>query len=134
MVRGLQSYWRQLQDAGIQVVVQLDNPFPLTHPVYRCVQENPTDFGRCDFDLAKAFEESAAPALKEAAHGLPGVRVLDMTSVICPDGDTCPAVIGDVLVYRAGSHLTRTFTVSAEPRLAEALQRVAGEKADLFSP
>jgi hypothetical protein len=123
MVRGLHAYWQQLLDAGIPVVVQLDNPFPTTHPVYRCVEQNPDDLRRCAFRLEKGDEKSAAPMLRQAARTLPGVRVLDMSSVICPDDGWCPAVIGDVLVYRAGSHLTRTFTVHVERQLAAALER-----------
>jgi hypothetical protein len=134
MIRGLQSYWRQLQGAGIQVVVQLDNPFPTTHPVYECVEDHPDDVDRCSFDLAAGVEESSAPMLRAAAESMPGVRILDLTTAICPDGERCPAVIGDVLVYRAGSHLTRTFTVSTEPQLAAALSRATDGRFGTMSP
>lgn len=128
MIRGLHSYWKQLQDAGIMVVVHLDNPFPTTHPVYRCVEKNPGDVTRCAFARTEGTAASAAPVLREAAETLPGVRIVDMAPTICPDDGRCPAVIGDVLVYRAGSHLTRTFTESVEPQLAAALdQATSGE-------
>jgi hypothetical protein len=126
MIRGLHSYWTQLQDAGITVVVHLDNPFPTTHPVYRCVEQNPDDLTRCAFELDDGTAASAAPVLREAAETLPRVRIVDMAPTICPDDGWCPAVIGDVLVYRAGSHLTRTFTESVEPQLAAALERATG--------
>jgi hypothetical protein len=132
MIRGLRSYWTQLIDAGIQVVVHLDNPFPTTHPVYRCVTEHPNDLDRCAFDLDEGVAESAAPVLREAAESVPGVSIIDMTSAICPAGGRCPPVIDDVLVYRAGSHLTRTFTVSVERQLAAALSRATG--AELAAP
>lgn len=121
MIRGLHDYWQQLLDAGIQVVVHLDNPFPTTHPVYQCVEDHSDDVGRCAFGLDEGLAESAGPMLREAAEGLPGVRIIDMTSAICPDGEQCPAVMVDVLVYRAGSHLTRTFVESVEPQLAREL-------------
>jgi hypothetical protein len=130
MVRGLRSYWSELVDAGIQVVVQLDNPFPTTHPVYRCVAGHPRDVGRCAFDADRGVAESSAPVLREAAEAVPGVSVVDMTSTICPGDDRCPAVIDDVLVYRAGSHLTRTFTVSVERQLATALHRATDGEFD----
>ncbi|MET0928590.1 MAG: SGNH hydrolase domain-containing protein [Aeromicrobium sp.] len=126
MIRGLHAYWQQLLDAGISVVVHLDNPFPTTHPVYRCVEENPHDVGRCAFRLDVGVEASAAPVLREAAETLPGVRIVDMAPTICPDDGWCPAVIGDVLVYRAGSHLTRTFTVSVERQLGRELAAATG--------
>jgi hypothetical protein len=130
MVRGLRSYWSELVDAGIQVVVQLDNPFPTTHPVYRCVADHPRDVGRCAFDADRGVAESSAPVLRGAAEAVPGVSVVDMTSTICPGDDRCPAVIDDVLVYRAGSHLTRTFTVSVERQLATALHRATDGEFD----
>ena len=126
MIRGLHDYWQQLLDAGIQVVVHLDNPFPTTHPVYQCVRDHPDDVGRCAFDLDEGLAESAAPVLREAAESLPGVRIIDMTRAICPDGQQCPAVMGDVLLYRAGSHLTRTFVVSVEEELARELAVATG--------
>lgn len=118
MIRGLHAYWQQLLDAGIEVVVQLDNPFPTTHPVYQCVADHADDVRQCAFDLDEGLAESAAPVLRKAAESLPGVRIIDMAAAICPDGKSCPAVMGDVLVYRAGSHLTRTFVVSVEKQLA----------------
>lgn len=121
MVRGLHRYWQQLIDAGIQVVVHLDNPFPTTHPVYQCVEDHPDDVSRCAFDFDEGLAESAAPVLREAAESLPGVRIVDMGSAICPGGVRCPAVIGDILLYRAGSHLTRTFVVSVEQQLGREL-------------
>lgn len=123
MVRGLRSYWKQLQDAGIPVVVHLDNPFPTTHPVYQCVADHPDAVDSCAFDLDEGAALSAASVQREAAKGMPGVRIIDMTSSICPGGTSCPAVIEDVLLYRAGSHLTRTFVVSTEAKLARELSR-----------
>jgi hypothetical protein len=51
------------------------------------------------------------------------VEVIDMTDTVCPDDERCPAVIGNVLVYRDGSHLTRTFADTAEPQFAAQLAR-----------
>jgi hypothetical protein len=45
-----------------------------------------------------------------------GVEAVDIRDWICP-GDACPAVIGNVLVYRRGSHLTATYVRSLAPRL-----------------
>ena len=39
---------------------------------------------------------------------------------------TCPAVIGDALVYRNGSHLTATYVRTLTPWLAERLPKPAG--------
>jgi hypothetical protein len=51
---------------------------------------------------------------------------MDLTSTICPDDDRCSAVIGNVLVYRQGSHLTKTFIGTAERQLAASLYDASG--------
>lgn len=127
MIGGLRNYWKILQDHGIHVAVLLDNPMPTTHPVYRCVEDNPSQLSRCSFALQVPLAESAAPMQRRSVAGS-DATLIDMTPVICPGGVTCPAVIGNVLVYRAGSHLTKSFVVSAQKQLAEQLSRAtAGE-------
>jgi hypothetical protein len=49
-----------------------------------------------------------------------GVRLIDPTPVACTE-KKCPAVIGDVLVYRNGAHLTATYVRTLTPWLAERL-------------
>jgi hypothetical protein len=44
---------------------------------------------------------------------------VDLSKLFCRDG-TCPAVIGNVLVYR-DNHMTNTFAKSLGPELAVAL-------------
>jgi hypothetical protein len=41
-------------------------------------------------------------------------------------GKRCPAVIGDVLVYRNGAHLTQTYVRTLTPWLGERLPEPAG--------
>ena len=121
MVDGLTSYWSTLTDAGIPVVTLLDNPSPPNAPVYECVAEAPDNLPSCSFELAGAVKASGAPAQRKAAAEVPGVGIMDLTSTVCPDDNRCPAVIGNVLVYRQGTHLTTTFIDTAEPQLAAAL-------------
>jgi peptidoglycan/LPS O-acetylase OafA/YrhL len=121
LVDGLTSYWRTITDAGIPMVTLLDNPSPPNAPVYECVAESPDHLSSCSFELAGAVEASGAVAQRMAAAEVPGVGIMDMTSTICPDDDRCAAVIGNVLVYRQGTHLTRTFIDSADRQLAAAL-------------
>jgi peptidoglycan/LPS O-acetylase OafA/YrhL len=121
LVDGLASYWRTITDAGIPLVTLLDNPAPPNAPVYECVAAAPTNLASCSFELAGAVEASGAVAQRMAVAEVPGVGIMDMTSTICPDDGRCAAVIGNVLVYRQGSHLTKTFIDTAEPQLAAAL-------------
>ncbi|MCW2830215.1 MAG: hypothetical protein JWP31_907 [Aeromicrobium sp.] len=123
MIGGLQRYWKRLQAAGIRVVVMLDNPMPTSHPTYQCVEDHPDDLTTCAFSLAGPRARSSAPMQLEAAATTPGVGVVDMTPTYCPGETVCPAVIGNVLIYRAGSHLTKAFVVSAERQLSRQLFR-----------
>lgn len=126
MVDGLTSYWRTITDAGIPMVTLLDNPSPPNAPVYECVAAAPDDLSSCAFALPGAVAASGAPAQLRAAAEVPGVGVMDLTPTICPDDGRCPAVIGNVLVYRQGTHLTKTFIDTAEPQLAAALFDASG--------
>lgn len=58
-----------------------------------------------------------------AASRLEGVPVLDLTDGICL-ADACPAVVGNVVVYRGAAHLTATYARTLGPALARALERL----------
>jgi peptidoglycan/LPS O-acetylase OafA/YrhL len=124
MVGGLAKDWKAVTDAGIPLVALLDNPSPPgDRPVYECVAQHLRDLPKCAFDRRRAVAESAAPAERAAARLVPSVGVVDMSSVICPDATRCAPVIGNVLVYRQGSHLTTTYVDSAVPQLSDRLFR-----------
>jgi SGNH domain (fused to AT3 domains) len=120
MVTGLRDRWTAMTEAGLPVVVMLDNPGPphALRPVYECVAEHMDDLDVC------AFEEMAGSGGREvqldAAQRVPEVDVVDLVDYVCP-GNNCLSVIGNVLVYRQGTHLTKTFVGSLATRLAEAL-------------
>ena len=120
MVSGLRSRWTALIDARLPVVVMRDNPGPPAdvRPVYECVAERPDDLDLCTFEQAAGG--SADDVQLEAANDVPAVDVVDLIEYVCPGGKCLP-VIGNVLVYRQGSHLTKTFVDSLAPRLDEAL-------------
>ncbi len=59
-----------------------------------------------------------------AAAKVEGASLIDATPMICP-WKMCPAVIGDVLVYRNGSHLTATYVRTLTPWLGERLPEPA---------
>ncbi len=104
LVAGYSAYWQALLDSGIGVVALADNPHPGTE-VYTCVAENPDDFSVCDFG---SREGGGTPALRAGAEAVPGAEFVDLTDWLCLD-ETCPAVIGQVLVYRQGSHVTASY-------------------------
>ncbi len=124
LVAGYVSYWEELRDAGIEVVVLADNSHPGTE-VYTCIADNPDDFSACNFADG---EGTGTAALRTAADELSGVEFVDLSPWICPE-DTCSAVIGRVLVYRQGSHITATYAETLAPvmggMLSPALQSTA---------
>lgn len=128
MVDGLASYWGRITDAGIPVATLLDNPEPsrAVSPVYECVAQHLDQLNRCAFDRESGFAESGGPTQLAAAAKVPAVEVIDMADVICPDGPRCAPVIGNVLVYRQGTHITNTYVLSAEKQLAAALSKATG--------
>ncbi len=127
MVNGLRDRWGTLTDAGIRVAVLLDNPHPPSGtPVYECVADHRDDPSSCGFDREPAVRLGAAAEQEEAADGLADVDVIDLTPYICPDR-TCEPVIGNVLVYRQGSHITKTYIDTLAPFLGKQLAPIVDE-------
>lgn len=128
MVNGLVSRWARLQRLGTKVVVVLDNPHPKRgNHVYKCMMKHPKQASRCAFDRKQGVGDSGAVAQKKAAGKLSGVHVIDLTRYVCPRSK-CAPVIGGVLVYRHGAHVTNTYVKTLTPlltdRLRQALQGV----------
>jgi peptidoglycan/LPS O-acetylase OafA/YrhL len=116
MVAGYRSMLTPLSDAHIPVAVVREVPRPPTN-VPQCVERNPQRTSVCDTSEADAMP--APDPLAEAAGGLPGVSVVDLTRWLC-FGGVCPAVIGNVVVYR-DNHLTNTYVRTLSTPLTDAL-------------
>lgn len=78
----------------------------------------------CSFE-AKASSEGAAGELAAAAAS--GVKTVDLTQAVCPEG-TCPALIDGMVTYRDRSHMTATYAATFADELSSALgERMALE-------
>lgn len=64
------------------------------------------------------------PALKIAPN-YPNITFLDYTKALCKDG-YCPAVVGNIVVYRDIHHLTATFARSMAPALEKDMGKALG--------
>ncbi|MEI5676122.1 MULTISPECIES: acyltransferase family protein [unclassified Nocardioides] len=132
MADGLVHHWERVAATGARIVPILDTPVPSSMTIPDCVQENLDDLTACTGTLADGVPRSGAEVQRAAAERVPGTRVVDMTSVVCPDGVHCPAVIGGVVVYRAGTHLSDSFVESTTEvfaaRLAEATDGLLGAR------
>jgi hypothetical protein len=124
MVKGLAEAWTALTKMGTKVIVITDNLNAKGNPnIYQCVADHLERPAECAFDRADAT--SAAEVQKRAAQLVPGVEIVDLNDHICPEA-TCSPVLGGVLIYRQGSHITNTYARTLAPlldqRLGAALQ------------
>lgn len=121
MVRTL----KRLRATRASVAVITDNPRP-TLDVRGCVSKSLTSLRDCAFTRKEAFAHT--PVNTRAAKRVPGVRRIDPTPVLCPTR-LCPAVIGNVLVYRNTAHITATYMGTLAPWLGKRLPRPAKRRA-----
>jgi peptidoglycan/LPS O-acetylase OafA/YrhL len=136
MVDGVVARLSDVTALGSNVAMISDSP-QTPGAVYECVAENTDDISVCSYDLAGGIEASALPTQRKVAEALsaptvdasdfteletaPPVSLLDLTGIVCPPqlAAACPAVIGNALIYRQGSHLTATYVETAEPRIEQ---------------
>lgn len=107
------SRWVELEAAGVRVVALADTP-AASEDLRECVNEHRDDLDSCAFsprDNGHAIRIAAAIA---------EVTFWDMNRWICPL-EECPAVIGNVLVFRDAGHLSATYALTMAPQLQEEL-------------
>jgi hypothetical protein len=103
-------------------VAIIDNPH-LSGSVISCVEQDPgTAVERCAVPRDRALVDDGQ---RRAAELDPRARIVDMTDLYC-DETMCPPVIGGVVVYRDGTHLTGTYARTLAPYLAERLRAAVG--------
>ncbi|RAS59898.1 peptidoglycan/LPS O-acetylase OafA/YrhL [Lentzea atacamensis] len=106
MVRGYREMLRVLDAANIATAVIKNLPRP-DGRVSRCLERNSGNAAACGTPRAEAFAGESDP-LVEAAAGFPRTKIVDLTPWYCRE-DVCPAVIGNVVVYR-NNHITNTYS------------------------
>ena len=99
-----------LAEQGATIVALADTPQP-GGKVYECVAENPENVSACDFQEKPGV---GTPALQAVVEELDGASLIDFNDYLCPE-EICRAVIGGVLTYRQGSHVTATWVESLQP-------------------
>jgi peptidoglycan/LPS O-acetylase OafA/YrhL len=118
IARGMVAYWNQLLAAGIKVVV-LDATPEMGHNVPDCLSGANGSVISCSVPRDQAVH--ADGPLNQAARMLAGrVESVNMNSLIC-SASTCKPVVGNVIVYIDTHHLTKAYTRTAEPYLADKL-------------
>ncbi|HET9083035.1 MAG TPA: SGNH hydrolase domain-containing protein [Candidatus Limnocylindrales bacterium] len=111
---------RRLTD---HLVVIGDTPRPAKDaPV--CVSDHLDNALACATPLSQAIAP-AWTATERTVSGETGATFIDPTAWLCPTVP-CPAVIGKVLVYRDGHHMTTPFARALAPYLEPLLPKLGG--------
>jgi peptidoglycan/LPS O-acetylase OafA/YrhL len=116
---GYINAWQQLAAAHIRVIALRDNP-DFEFDVSACVELHGADSPLCGLPRHQMLE---VPSPTELIPNPPAtVRFIDLSDYFC-DGQTCPPVIGNVLVYRHMNHITATYVKTLAPMLQTELQK-----------
>jgi hypothetical protein len=107
LARGYAQTLRRLTSLG-RVVVIRDSPRP-PFDIPPCVRGALRHLRRCAFDRPAAL--TGPDVISRAIARVDGVTLLDPLAEFCPTR-LCPAVIGDVLVYRGEAHITATYAAT----------------------
>ena len=112
---GYTSYLTRWSEAGTNVLVIQDTPFPhrTVVSIPDCLARHRNDQDRC---AGSPEDWRRQDPLYDVATtlGLPGISTLEVYRFMCA-GSVCPAVIGGVIVYFDGSHMTTTYARSIAP-------------------
>ena len=108
-----------LRSTGAAVALIEDVPHPNKN-IPECVSRSLDRLQECATPRSKALGYPKVNT--RVAEEMEGVRLIDPTPVACTEKE-CPAVIGDVLVYRNGAHLTATYVRTLTPWLAKQLPK-----------
>ncbi|MBF6329632.1 acyltransferase [Nocardia transvalensis] len=113
--------WSALAERGLDVLAIRDTPWLRHNGVrYRaidCLAKGGTPVG-CGMPRGDALAPVNPAAEPAAAY--PNVFPLDLTDAVC-EPDSCPVVIGNVLVYHDEHHFTASFSRTLAPELGRRL-------------
>lgn len=118
-------HWENARKSGAQIVVIGDNPrVPVS--MTDCVINNP-DLAHQGEACVLPSESGAEPVdpYRYAAEADPNLGFIDMSDAYCTDVG-CPMVVGDVVVYRDGHHLTATYVRTLASTLVARFEKVLG--------
>lgn len=121
IVPAIDGAWGVAQEAGSKVIPILDNP-EITTAALSCVSDAPADqrsFNSCSVPEQRGLGGADYNGLAAVAAGIAAV---DLHQYFCGD-DTCPVVIGGVIVYRDAHHMTATYSKTLAPFLVKAVER-----------
>jgi len=110
---------RSLSAAGARMALLRDTPefpFDVTSCLARAERHFWYSREACDLPAASVLDPRIYAAEESAAAALPGVRLIDLTAVLCP-GEVCKAVVNGRVMYRDTHHLAGKSAAGLEPQL-----------------
>jgi hypothetical protein len=110
----LQRTLRELRRHAGAVAVIGDTPRPNGDPP-ACLSRHHDDTLACTTPRAEALAVDRA-AEERGVAAASGAAYIDPTAWVCPS-EPCPVVLGRILVYRDGNHMTATFAAALAARL-----------------
>lgn len=116
---GYVQQWQKLQMLGLKVLAVRDTPFMGFH-VPTCVDMNGANSALCSRPRSAALTETLVLKQLNAAGG--AARFIDMSDYFCTR-DTCPAVVGNILIYKDKSHISTVYMKSLSGYLAQEIER-----------
>lgn len=131
-VAGYTSYLRRWSDAGTNVLVLQDTPFPgkVLGTVPDCLARHTRSQDACD-GTPKSWDWLDPLYVAASNSALPGITPVQTRQFFCTE-TVCPAVIGTVVAYFDGSHMTATYGRSIAPfleaQIVAALAREPGAR------
>ena len=117
--KGAADYWGQLEDSGMEVIAIRDTPTPRQNTMARdCVAKNRDRLRHCGRDRVDAL--AGDDWFSAAQQREPRADLLDFTDQFCTE-KLCPAVVGNVLVYRDQNHISDTYMATIAPEFERQL-------------
>jgi SGNH domain (fused to AT3 domains) len=107
-----------------KVTLIQDVPVP-TYDMPGCLAQHLSSVQKCTFPTAKAYSFPDRHRQLAADAKSAGFAVVDPESWICT-ATTCPAVVGNYLVYRDDTHLTAKFSTWLAPMVGPLLTATKG--------
>ena len=122
---GYVARWRELEALGIPIVGMRDTPW-FQFDVAECVERFGRDAERCSRARGDLLSPTN-PTLQVTE--IESLYPLDFSRFFC-DETTCPAVVGNVMVYHDTHHFGATYARSLAPMLRDELMPVLDRIAD----
>ncbi|SDS06902.1 Peptidoglycan/LPS O-acetylase OafA/YrhL, contains acyltransferase and SGNH-hydrolase domains [Halopseudomonas litoralis] len=126
MPEGYVQQWQKLGAMGRKILAVRDTPFMGFH-VPTCVDMNGADSPLCSRPRDAALEP--ALALDQLSRTGEHVHFIDMSNYFCTV-DICPAVAGNILIYKDKSHISTVYMKSLSSFLAQAIDRAMQPRTD----